>query len=332
MPVLVIGCGSIGQRHLRNLRALGLTDVLAYDPLPARMDRVVEDPQVIPVPSIEDGLHRRPQVVLVCTPPNSHTPLALQAVTAGCHVFVEKPLADKLDGVDALLAEGARRGRNIYVGYNLRFHAGLLRTKQLLDEGAIGHVMSIRAEMGQYLPDWRPAQDYRESYTASAAKGGGIILDASHEIDYVRWLGGEVERVYCAAGKISALELDAEDAAEMTLWLRGNVLAQIHMDCIQRGYARNCKLIGDKGTLIWDFKTGVRYYDAEVNRWYEESIVPDPNEMYLQELRCLLACVQAEPPLRDPVSPLADGRTGRRVLEIALASKQSARERREVPV
>src|SRR5206468_5770621 len=128
---------------------------------------------------------RRPEGVLVCTPPHLHVDIALRAVGAGAHVFVEKPIATTPAGVDLLARDAARAGRSVLVGYNLRFHAGLRRMKALVDGGAVGRVVSLRAEFGQYLPDWRPAQDYRTGYLAQP-ESGGIVLDGSHEIDAIR--------------------------------------------------------------------------------------------------------------------------------------------------
>ncbi len=323
MKALVIGCGSIGQRHIKNLHSLG-HEVFAYDSSGERLEEVMRSRQARRCSSSEDGLDRRPDVALICTPPHLHVTQARQAIAAGCHVFVEKPLGHHLRETDTLLDEVMKAGRIIYVGYNLRFHAGLSRLEQLLTKGTIGRVISIRAEFGQYLPDWRPGSNYRQSYTAHAAMGGGIILDASHELDYVRWLGEEVEAVNCTADKVSDLEMDAEDTAEITLRMEKRILAHVHLDCVQRGYSRTCKVVGETGTLIWDYETGVRHYDAHTGIWHEERIRPDPNDMYVAELKHFFNCVQGD------AVPLVDGWAGRRVLEIALAAKQSARERREV--
>jgi predicted dehydrogenase len=322
---LVIGCGSIGQRHIRNLRALGANTITAYDPDAARLARVVQEQAVSPRTSAAAGLADRPEVVLICTPPHLHTSMAQQAIDAQAHVFIEKPIANVLDGLPALLRAAQERERLIYVAYNLRFHAGLRQLKELLDSGAIGRLLAIRAEVGQYLPDWRPTQDYRQGYNVSAALGGGIILDASHELDYVRWLGGEVESVACVAGQLSDLEMDVEDTAAITLRLSNRVIAEVHLDCVQRGYARNCKLIGSEGTLIWEFKEGVRQLLPDAT-WRVYPLTPDSNEMYVAELRHFLACVRGEE------VPLVSGADGRRVLEIALAAKQSAQSHCEVAV
>lgn len=326
LRMVVVGCGSIGARHIRNLRALGVSEIGVVDTVATRRDEIARLQGIQAYQDLDEGLAHQPDAVLVCTPPHFHVSMASRAVSAGCHVFIEKPFSDTLEGVDELLKDAAVRGRIVCVGYNLRFHTGLRCLKQRLNDAVIGRPMNIRAEFGQYLPDWRPTQDYRQSYTAQAAMGGGIILDASHELDYVRWLCGEVESVSCVAGKLSQLDMNAEDLAEMTLRCHRNLLAQVHMDCIQRAYIRTCKVIGEKGTLVWDMKEGVRHYDASTGRWMVETIVPDTNDMYLEEMKHFLSCVRGES------KPLVDGDTGKRVIEIALAAKQSAREGCEVNV
>ena len=326
MRIVVVGCGSIGQRHIGNLQSLGQSELTVYDPAMERAREFASPRRVAAAESLDVALANSPDAVFVCTPPHLHTEMARRAVETGAHIFMEKPIASSLDGVDELLAEARLRGSHVYVGYNLRFHAGLVKAKELLDSGTIGRLLMIRAETGQYLPDWRPTQDYRSGYITRQATGGGIILDASHEIDYVRWLGGEIERVYCAADHLSGLEMDTEDSASMVLRMAGSVVGEVHLDCVQRGYARNCKMIGDEGTLIWDFKEGVRLLRAGKQQWRTFPIVPDTNEMYIAETKHFLQCVRGE------AAPLVDGETGRRVLAVALAAKRSAELGAEVSV
>lgn len=321
--VLVIGCGSIGQRHIRNLRSLGIECILAFDPVVERMAEACQS-GAIASESVESALAGRPAAVIICTPPHLHVAGARTALEAGAHVFVEKPIAATLDGVEEVLESAICAGRIVYVGYNFRFHAGLRKLKELLDFGVIGKLLILRAEFGQYLPDWRRGRDYRQGYTAHAEMGGGIILDASHEIDYARWLAGEVRSVFALTGKVSDLEMDAEDTGMLTVRFASGAVGQIHMDCVQRGYTRNCKLVGSEGTLTWEFKEGVRLCSSTGELLDEFPLVPDTNEMYLEEMRHFLTCVRGE------AQPLVSGTDGKRVLEIALAARQAAIERREV--
>ena len=326
MRLLITGCGSIGRRHARNLRALGDHDLLLHDVAEDRWRAAAAEAGGGGSGDLEALLAMEPRAVLVCTPPHLHTAAARRALEAGAHLFIEKPIAHSLDGVDALLEAAAARGRVMLVGYSLRFEAGLRRAKDLVDGGAVGRVLALRAEFGQYLPDWRPAQDYRANYTARRAEGGGIILDGSHEIDYVRWLAGEIQAVSCTAGRLSDLDMDAEDMAALTLRLAGGAIAEVHLDCVQRGYARSCKIIGDRGTLVWDLREGVCLLAAGETAWKTFPAAADVNAMYLDEMRHFLACV------RDGAKPLVDGYAGRRVLEIALAAHRAAALRAEVPV
>ena len=162
MRFLVVGTGSVGARHCRNLGALGHA-VMAWDVDPARLDEVSGVTGVKTAGSLDQALATRPDAALICTPPSSHVRLALQAVDAGAHLFIEKPLAATTSDALTLVDEVERRGRILAVGFNLRFLPSLRRVKTLLDDRRIGKVLAVRAEFGSYLPEWRPARDYREN-------------------------------------------------------------------------------------------------------------------------------------------------------------------------
>lgn len=327
-PILVAGYGSIGRRHVGNLRALGVGQIAVCDPDPQRVSSAESEYDITGYSGFQEALDLvSPEAVLVCTPPNLHVPQALAAIRSGAHVFVEKPLSHSVDGVDELIAEAEARGRVVQVGYNLRFHPGLKRTKALLEEGAIGRVMWARAELGHYLPDWRPWQDYRESYTARRSMGGGIILDGSHEIDYMRWLFGEVAQVYCLADVLSDLEVDAEDTASIVMRFVAGCVGEVHLDFVQRPRVRSCKIVGTEGTLLWDYLDGsIKLYSADDSDGKRIDVSCDPNDMYLAEMVCFLRCLSCGQP------PPVGADSARRVLEIALAAHESAATQRAVSI
>ncbi len=324
--VLVVGSGSIGRRHMRNLRALGIQRLAACDSDPDRLAPMVAELGIEPFTDFEKAIAvTKPDLVFVCTPPVFHVQQALRAVRSGAHVFIEKPLSHTLDGVDELIAASEACQRVVQVGYNLRFHPGLQRVKQLVDDGAIGRILWGRAEVGQYLPDWRPWQDYRQSYTARKDLGGGIILDASHELDYVLWLIGNPAELTCMAGRVSDLEVDVEDSATVLLRFANGAQVDVHMDFVQRNYARSCKLVGELGTLIWDYPGNqVRLYRAESGGWETMPYVFDTNQMYLAEVEHFLACIA------NNALPIVDLRQARRVLGVVLAARTAAIEKRWV--
>ncbi len=322
MRFLVVGVGSIGSRHSRNLASLGHR-VLVWDTDRDHLREAATLPGIEAAPSLEGALAAKPDAVLICTPPALHLGAAHQALAAGAHLFVEKPIAHSSDGVPALI-DGARRlGRVLAVGFNLRFLPSLRRVKALLEEKRAGKVLAVRAEFGAYLPDWRPGRDYRDNYAVRAALGGGILLDAIHELDYLGWLLGEVAEVFCTAGHWSDLAGDTEDVAELTLRLDSGALAQVHLDYLQRRYRRNLQVIGEAGVIVWDFPTHtVRVHGAEPRD--EEAFRVedgDSNDMYLEEVRHFIRCLEGRE------SPLVDGEEALRSIRLVEAAKRSARER-----
>lgn len=318
----VIGCGSIGKRHIRNLLALGEGGVLAFDP---REDRRAEA-EALGVATAGDLaalLDERPEAVLVTSPSKLHVRQALAAAERGCHLFVEKPVADEHGAdLDRLVDVVARKKLVTLVGCNLRFHPGLMRAKEIVSSGRLGRIVSIRAEFGQYLPDWHPWEDYRSGYSARKDLGGGVILDAIHELDYVRWLMGDVVEVAALVGHLSSIEIDTEDTALVLLRFASGAFGEVHLDYVQRAYTRGCRVIGDEGTLAWEFGDAgeVRVYDAQKKQW-DVAARPegwDVNAMYMDEMRHFLACLDG----RD--RPHQDVAEAVRVLDVALAAKRSA--------
>jgi predicted dehydrogenase len=329
MRVVLLGAGSIGRRHLANVVALGHQVAAVYDPDPARLAEVrprAGDGAVLTTAE-RDALAVDADVALVCSPTAAHVAQARAAVAHGRHVLIEKPLSHTLDGVDALVAEAAAGGRTVLVGCNLHFLPSLRLVKRLLAEGRIGTPLSARAHCGYYLPHWRPHTDYRRGYAARQATGGGIILDSIHEFDYLRWLLGEPREVFCYAGKVSTLEIDTEDSADILLRFDYGAVANVHLDYLQRTYRRSCELIGEDGVIVWDYISQlVRVYGKDDRRAedYEESINTERNLMYVEELRHLVDCVEGR------ATPELDAAGGRTVLGIALAAKRSAVEGRPV--
>lgn len=322
MRVLVVGLGSIGRRHLANLLVLGV-EALGLDPDPAARAAVAAQCSV-PLFADEAAAYAAgPTAAIIATPTAHHLAAAWRAVAAGCHLLIEKPLATCLHGLDELDAAVQERGLVALVACNMRFLPALRQAKALLTAGALGRVLAARAMVGQYLPDYHPGHDYRTSYRARRAAGGGIVLDAIHELDYLRWLLGEPTLIAAAGGHLSTLETDAEDLAVALLRFPNGAIGQVHLDCVQRAYARSCQIIGEEGTLEWDVhRNGLWHYDARAGTWRH---YPDPPgspfaASYVAELVHFLRCVRGE---EAPAQNLA---AARRVLALALAIRAACRE------
>jgi len=322
MLILVTGCGSIGQRHIRNLTALNAGNIIAHDVSQERLSDVARDCNIKIYNSLDDALAQKPDVAFICTPTNLHIAPALSAAKSNCHLFIEKPLSHSLEGVDELIKVVAQKKLVTLVGCNMRFHPGIAMMKELLDKKSVGRVICARIQAGQYLPDWHPWEDYRRGYSAKQDLGGGIVLDGIHEIDYITWFLGEVSQVFCFSGKLSSLEIETEDTAEILLRFSSGTIAEIHLDYIQRSYSRSCQIIGEEGTILWDFnQSQVKLYTVESGKWQTFSKKPDydTNEMYIEEMKHFLQCIEGN------TRPAQDINSAKRSLKIALAAKEAAK-------
>lgn len=321
MKILIAGLGSIGQRHLSNLWSLGMRDLLVY------RARGLDVPQLeqwkIPVyRDLEEALGAKPDAVFVTNPTSLHLSVALPAARRGCHLFIEKPLSHDLQGVEELKRLVRVNRLVALVGCQLRFHPGLQRVRQLLSDGVIGKVIAARLHVGEYLPGWHPWEDYRQGYSARRDLGGGAILTLIHELDYAYWLFGEVAQVFACAGKWSDLELDdVEDTAEILLEFTNGVRASVHLNYIQQPPTRLLMVVGDRGTMTWNYhEPCLRYYSTASSTWQDIPVPQslDRNDLFLEETRHFLRCI------REGGEPLIPLKEAQRVLEIALATKQSA--------
>jgi predicted dehydrogenase len=290
------------------------------------MDRRQEAGRRFEIPVFDDlqvALSQDALAAVICTPTHLHLQHALGAARAGCNLFIEKPVAHSFSGLDELQCEVKQRGLATLVGCNFRFHPGLRHVKKLVAEKAIGTVVSARAQFGQYLPDWHPHEDYRLGYSAHQAMGGGVVLDRIHDIDYLRWILGEVSGVAAMMDHLSHIETDTEDTAEILLHFSSGAMGSVHLDYVRRTYNCSLELVGDQGTIVWSYEESkVRWYSAGEGAWRSlEWPRYDANDMYLDEMRHFLRVLKHEEPSQLDVAE------GARVLAIALAAKQAARDR-----
>ena len=295
MRILLVSLGSIGRRHLANLRQLEPDAEVCI--LRRALDPAVHETQVT---TLEAALAFAPDAALICSPAPQHLEVAAALAACGVALFIEKPLSHDPSGVAELLTLAREKGAPLMVGYCLRFFAPLRALRDDVLAGKVGRLVHIHAEVGQHLADWRPGTDYRASVTAQRALGGGALLELSHEIDTALWFGGEVESVTAQLGTLGDLGLDVEDSADLQLRFRNGVLGTIHLDLLQRPPRRLLRLIGTEGTLTLDLLASGE----------------DRNAMYLEELRHFLDCV------RTRRQPDITGEDGLRVLEVIAAARR----------
>lgn len=293
---LVLGSGSIAQRHMNNILALYPQSRVGCVSASGRSLQLQDLPaQVIRYASLEEALVDRPDMAIVASPAPLHVAQAVRLVEAGAAVLVEKPLSDSV-ATFAEEGETIRRQQRVAVAYNLRFMPSAIETRRVLASGLLGQIHRVLIDVGQYLPDWRPASDYRTNVSARKELGGGVLLELSHELDYVQWLFGAVESVYCVADQSGALELDVEDRVDAILVNQSGLVINLHMDFLQRAATRKCKIIGDNGTLEWDVlknRVTLQRKDGACDILLDDSGY-DRNQMYVDELRHFVELASGE--------------------------------------
>ena len=320
---MIAGLGSIGRRHLRNLAALGEQDILLYRTYRSTLPE--EELSGFPVETdLEAALDWGPDAVIVSNPTACHLQVAIPAARAGCHLLLEKPVSHTMENVDALVKAVERGGGQVLVGYQFRFHPGLIRAAEMLQEGGVGRPLSARAVYAEFLPGMHPWEDYSASYSARSELGGGVILTLCHPIDTLCWLLGDVQDLWAFAGQLNDFDLDVEDTAEIGLRFASGVLGSIHLDYNRQPPDHHLEIIGTGGTLRWEGASGALHvYRASPGEWavYPLPAGFDRNAMFLEEMKHFLAVVRGE---ERPVCSLADGI---RALNITLAALESQHKR-----
>jgi predicted dehydrogenase len=335
MKLLIVGLGAIGQRHVRNLRMMlgdsvellaarsrGLSHVLSDAMTVEAGEGLCEKYGITAFARLDDALAEKPDAAFVCNPTSLHIGTALVLAHAGCHFFVEKPLAHAYAGVEELLDIVERQGLVATVGYQFRFHPCLTATQGLLRSGAVGRVVAVRAEVGEYLPGWHSYEDYRGTYGASRDLGGGTLLSQSHEWDYLYWLFGRPHKVFTVGGHLSSLDVDVEDVTSTLMEVVRDgmpVPVYLHQDYVQRPPSRKCEIIGDQGKIEVDLlRHTIRVYDAsgqvarcEAFREFQRG------DMFIDETRRFLQCIESK---ERPAVTLRDGAQS---LRIAVAARES---------
>jgi predicted dehydrogenase len=305
VKTLIAGFGSIGRRHLNNLRALGETDfVLLRSHLSTLPD---DDIKGLPVETtIGAALIHKPQAVVISNPSSLHLDVAIPAAKAGCSILMEKPVSHSMERIDELQSALKQGGGHLLVGYQFRFHPGLRQIKTWLDEGFIGRPVSSRAHWGEYMPGWHPWEDYRQSYAARADLGGGVVNTLCHPLDYQRWLFGEVESLWANTSNF-ALGLEVDDTAEIGLRFKSGLLSSTHVDYVQRPGQHTLQINGTDGSITWDNSTGIaKCYRADTEQWLESSLPAgfERNSLFMDESRHFLDIVNHK---TSPICSLEDG-------------------------
>jgi predicted dehydrogenase len=317
VKLLVVGLGSIGKRHIRILKELyPEVKIIILRHSQCNGDEVEKLGVYKCVTTIEEVLEFKPQAAIIANPATKHLEVAKALAEAGIQLLIEKPISATSQGVRELIELCHLKQAVLMTAYNFRFLPSLIEFRNLLQKQKVGKLYSIRAEVGQHLPFWRPESDYRETVSAQKSLGGGVLLELSHEIDYLSWIFGPIKWVKSHVSKQSELEIDVEDTAYMIFGFDNasgeKLTATLNMDFIRHDMTRNCIVIGEKGSLRWDGLTGEVLYFPEGGSEWEViySCKPERDYTYIEEIKHFIASIESGIP------PLVTGENG---LETVLA-------------
>ena len=338
MKFLIAGLGSIGRRHFRNLIALGEKDIVL---LRTRKATLPDDELAgYPVETdLAEALEKhKPDAVVVANPTSLHLDVAIPAAEAGCHILLEKPVSHSLDRLDLLEKAAAKSGSKILVGFQFRYHPTLNKARELIQSGALGKILTVHVHWGEYLPQWHPWEDYRQSYAARADLGGGVIVTLTHPLDYLRFILGDVDSLWSFNGHLSSLEMDVEDVAEIGLKFSSGALGGVHINYFQRPPVHRLEIVGTSGTLRWDNADGMLHLQqmpAPFGSFSDQPPAPvsesfslpegfERNQLFIAQTKHFIEVAKGS---AQPVCSLDDGI---RALQMALAAYESQKTERVV--
>lgn len=279
--IAVIGLGNIAIRHRKNLKQLFPECQLVVMSASGRVPKESISDCDIFASDVSELLVKGIDFVVVASPAPLHASHAIPFIEAGIPVLIEKPLSMSISDSEKIQKAAENYGTPVAIGYCLRYLASALELKRLLEKKQIGQIYNINVEVGQYLPDWRRNKDYRESVSASANLGGGVLLELSHEFDYIQWLFGALDVKHAILRRSEELSLDVEDCADIVAVCQTAVV-NIHLDFLQRKPFRKCRVVGSLGSIEWDLiRNEILLTDAINNRVIYSEPDWDKNQMYL---------------------------------------------------
>lgn len=321
--IIIVGLGSISSKHIKVIEKLLPNVEVKFLRLRLKGEILLKADDYFT--KISDAIAFNPDIALICNPASMHINVAQEFASHGVHLMVEKPISDSLKGVVELINTCKQKNITLAVGYNLRFLPSMEQFRSFLYKGIIGNFFSVRCEVGQYLPLWRTGSDYRESVSAQKKLGGGVLLELSHELDYLRWIFGEVNWVRATIRKQSNLEVDVEDTAHLTLgffskYIENQLIGTVNLDFIRHDSTRVCTVIGEKGSLRWNGNSGVVSLLKEGTSIWEDIFIDhsDKVDSYFAEWKNFLDCI------REHKTPKNTGEDGLKVLDIIEAARKSA--------
>lgn len=277
MKVLFCGLGSIGQRHAKILQEKYNFELYAFRSGVSNKKNPLGIKELF---SWEEVKKLQPDVAFITNPTSLHIEIAIKCAELGCKLFIEKPIGSDLQKLDKLINLIKKNKVTTFVAYPLRFHPIIIKLKKYFKEHKFLH---LRAVSTSYYPLWRPNQDYLKRYSANKNLGGGVILDLSHELDYVSYLLGDILKINGEFSKRSNITVDTEDWADMLVNTDSGP-ANIHINFLSHQRQRFIQIDFEDISVVGDIIT------SEIREYKKEKLIKNKsfdipgNYMYEQQI------------------------------------------------
>jgi predicted dehydrogenase len=298
MKFLVIGLGSIGKRHIRNLIKLKIKprSIYGFDP---REDRRKEA-EKLGINSFYKNLNkikfREFDGAFICSPTSFHIDQAIILAKQKINLFIEKPLDSSLKNIAKLKLLEKKMKIKILITYPFRFSDHANTFKKLVIKKVVGKPIYFKGEFSEYLPDWHPYEKYNSFYMAKKKLGGGSILDQSHILDIAHYLFGNFSSIInCFNSKISNLKVKADDVADIVLKTKSGMHGTIHQDIFGRHHKKFMTVYCEKGNIDWNvYDCSVKVYNAlsKKTKIYKHKI--DHNNMYINQTKHIFKLIKSK--------------------------------------
>jgi predicted dehydrogenase len=295
MKFLVCGLGSIGLRHLRNLKALGYTDIIICSSGKSVMPGVKEEIEKFELyNSLHEALKQKPDVCMITNPTSLHVPVAILAANAGCHLYIEKPLSNTLEQLDQLQKIVNNKKLITFITYQFRFHPHIKLLKKIFSDAQTeyGAALYVTTEWSEYLPDWHPWEDYKQGYSARKDLGGGVLLTQIHPMNYLSYIFGDIEKVQINKIVTKSLEIEVDDIADLLINFKAGMSGHVHIDFVQKPRVHTMKVITSKGRFEWDYhKNTLLFLSNNGKEKFFKNDNFDRNDMFVEMLKDFVRCV-----------------------------------------
>jgi UDP-N-acetylglucosamine 3-dehydrogenase len=327
MKILIDGAGFIGEVHLNILLKYNLAEAAVVETNQDRLEGIVKKYGLKEYYNdIDDALSEGGfDGAVICTPNNIHAEHAVKFLKRGIGVLVEKPMAHNTDDAEKMVEAAESNNAFIYVAYVVRKSDPFIKIKNIIDQGQLGQLFSMRAVVSSR----RTLTDAVMKYRGKRSTGGSVIHDYSHEIDYSLWFMDEkVSEVYCKGAKIIYSDWETYDSADILLSFKDNRTSSLHLDYIQPPNRRAIELYGTRGTLLWTDCEDIRLYTEDWAKWINIPVENfyDFDRPYLRQLEHYMDCLKGE---KEPQVP---GRDGMYIVEIVEKCLESAETGRHIRI